>query len=51
MKIPILGGVLVTGTIFGLLGVVVEMIGVAIGMLIRVFRRLERIEARVTEID
>ena len=51
MKVSILGGFLVTGAILGLLGVVVAMAGVAIGMLIRVSRRPERIEARLTEID
>jgi len=51
VKVSILGGILVTSAIFGLLGVVVAMVGAAIGMLIRVSRRLERIEAFLTELD
>jgi len=36
-----------TGAEFGLLGVVIAMVGVALGLLIKVSRRLDQIEAHL----
>jgi len=39
----------VTGASLGLLGVVIAMVGVAIGLLIKVTKRLDQIEAYLKE--